>query len=197
MNRNVTATILIVMAVGIYLTFTRTKLAEVNAVRAINNEYSAAITNADRLIAVRDDVQKQYRNLSENDRKRLDRMLPDTVDNIRLIIDLTDVAQKKGLVLRNIRAAAAPAQKQAPVPPPVDPTTGVRIPKINTIPTPVLDTVSVSFSVTATYAQFIELLKTLEANLRIMDVTHLTVSVNATGTYDFGVDLKTYWLHTQ
>ena len=53
MNRNVTATILIVLAAGIYVTFTRAKLAEVKAVRQVNDQYLAAIDNADKLVEVR------------------------------------------------------------------------------------------------------------------------------------------------
>jgi hypothetical protein len=68
-----------------------------------------------------------------------------------------------------------------------------------TIPVPVLDTVTVSFGVTASYQQFIELLRDLEANLRVMDVTRLTLTANPTtaGTYDFAVELRTYWLRQQ
>jgi hypothetical protein len=52
----------------------------------------------------------------------------------------------------------------------------------------------VSFNVTAPYQQFISFMQDLEASLRVMDLTHLTVSANDTGTYDFGVQLTTYWL---
>lgn len=197
MNRNITAIILIVLAIGIYMTFTKAKLAEVNAVRAVNNEYISAIANADELIKVRDTVLNEYKSLSENDRTRLDKMLPNTVDNIRLIIDLNSVALRHGFSLRNIRAAVTGGStKGAP--------TAVSTPQggipsgITSIPTPTLDTVSVSFSVSAPYQQFIDLLREFEANLRVMDVTHLSVSVGSTpGVYDFGVELKTYWLRQQ
>ena len=195
MNRNITALILIVLAIGIYATFTRAKLAEVNEVRALNSQYISAIANADQLVKVRDTVLKDYNALSENDRDRLDRMLPNTVDNIRLIIDLNSVALRHGFSLRNVKAAAAstPAKQSSSAIVTGSPSSL----STGSIPTPVLDTVTVSFSVTAPYQQFIELLRDLEANLRIMDVTHLTVSAGAGGTYDFGVELKTYWLRQQ
>ncbi len=46
-------------------------------------------------------------------------------------------------------------------------------------------------------AQFISLLQDLEANLRVMDVTHLSLTANDSGTYDWSVELKTYWLRSQ
>jgi hypothetical protein len=34
----------------------------------------------------------------------------------------------------------------------------------------------------------------IESNLRIMDLTSLTMTVNDSGIYDFSVTYKTYWL---
>lgn len=193
MNRNITATILIVLAIGIYVTFTRAKLVEVNEVRAVNSEYVSALASASELIKVRDSVLKDYNALSQEDRARLDKMLPNTVDNIRLIIDLNSVALRRGFSLHNIRAVASVNKAQS-TPTMVSPDGSS---EINSIPTPTLDVVNVSFTVSASYQQFIDLLRDLEANLRIMDVTHLTVTAGQNGLYEFGVDLKTYWLRQQ
>lgn len=198
MNRNITAIILIVLAIGIYLTFTRAKLAEVNAVRAVNAQHLLAIANADKLMKVRDSVLKDYNSLSAEDRLRLDKMVPNTVDNIRLIIDLNSVALRHGFSLRNIKASASNTGKITPsTPQPQDSGRGSDG-MMTSIPTPILDTVTISFSVTAPYQQFIDLLRDLEANLRIMDTTRLSVSAGANpGMYDFSVELKTYWLRQQ
>ncbi len=200
MNRNVTALILIVLAIGIYVTFTRARVVEIQAIRDVNSQYISAIANAERLIKVRDTVQKQYNDISENDRLRLDKIIPNTVDNIRLIIDLNSIAVQHGFSLRNIKAtAASAAQKQTGSTANTNQSTPVTTAtaKKSTIPTPTLDTVSVSFSVTAPYQQFIDFMKSLESSLRIIDLTHLTVSANQSGMYDFNVELKTYWLRQQ
>ncbi len=200
MNRNITATILVVLAIGTYVTFTRAKLAEVNVVREVNAQYISALENASRLIKVRDSVLNEYNQISQGDRERIDKMLPNTVDNIRLIIDLNSVALRHGFSLRNIRAAASnsttrPSSSQSSTQMVQD---GGSNTSGGSIPTPTLDTVDVSFSVVAPYQQFIDLLRDLEANLRIMDVTKLTVSSGTTaGSYEFGVTLKTYWLRQQ
>ncbi|MEK7641887.1 MAG: hypothetical protein AAB365_02740 [Patescibacteria group bacterium] len=197
MNRNVTATILVVLAIGIYMTFTRAKLAEVTAVRKVNDQYLSAIDNADKLVKKRDAVLKEYSALSEDDRERLDKMIPNTVDNIRLIIDLNSVALRHGFSLRNIKAVASTASRQqSSIPPQQNSLQGGSTASAS-IPTPTLDTVAVSFSVSAPYQQFIDLLHDLEANLRIMDVSHLTVSAGQNGVYDFNVELRTYWLRQQ
>lgn len=199
MNRNITATILLVLAVGIYATYTRGVLADASAQKAVNDQYTSALNNAAQLISVRDQVLKSYNDISADDRDRIDKMIPDTADNIRLIIDLNSVALQHGFSLKNITATNAGVSggsspgSSAPLPPAASaPMTGPS--SSVSINTPTLDTVTVSFGVTAPYQQFISFMQDLEASLRIMDITHLTVSANDTGTYDFNVQLSTYWL---
>ncbi len=198
MNRNVTALILIVLAGGVYLTFTSAKLDEIKAIKLVNDEYTTAIDNADNLISLRDTVLAQYKDLDEADRIKLDKMLPNTVDNIRLVIDLNDIARRRGLDFKNVKAIAASVAQQQSAPRTQSAGAVLAVPQNNgTIPTPILDTVTVSFSTSATYQQFMDLLRDLEINLRIMDLTHLTVTAGTNGIYDFGVEFKTYWLRQQ
>ncbi len=194
MNRNLTATILIILAIGIYFTVTTSILADADKVKEVNNQYVAAIESADKLISVRDQVTKDYNNLSQDDRERLAKIVPGSVDNIRLVIDLNSVAMRHGFALQGIKATAAtPPVVGGQASAPINPNTN----NIKSISTPTLDTVSVSFGVTAPYLQFISFLQDLEANLRIMDITHLSITSSDTGVYSFQVQLKTYWLRQQ
>lgn len=193
MNKNITAAILLVLAVGVYLTWTRDKWTEVQAVQAVNGQYSEAIENANRLIRVRDEVLTKYNAITVADHDRLDKMLPNTVDNIRLIIDLNSVAGRRGVSISNIKASASSEANAANSSGAVS----YASTEPGSIPTPILDTVNISFSVSAPYREFVAFMRDLEANLRVMDLTHLTVAVGEGGTYDFGVELKTYWLRQQ
>jgi Tfp pilus assembly protein PilO len=188
MNRNTTAIILLVLSAGIYFTFTRGLIAEAKAVQVVNEQYISAIKNAEQLIKVREQVLNAYNNISEEDRQRLDKMIPNTVDNIRLIIDLNSVAVRHGFSLRNIQAETTEG-----------PRTPAAVSQANQsqageISTPTLDTVTVSFGVNAPYLEFISFMQDLEANLRIMDISSLRLTPNDGGSYDFEVTLKTYWL---
>ncbi len=203
MNRNITAILLIILAGGLYYTVTQGMLDETKAIRAVNTQYVSAITNAQQLIKVRDQVLKDYNNLSQDDRERLDKMVPNTVDNIRLIIDLNNIALKHGFSLKGIKAVASTdSQQKNPARSGVAaPITGssrsLAAKDTSAIAIPTLDSVTVSFAVTAPYQQFITLLQDLESNLRIMDITRLSLSSNDTGVYEWSVELKTYWLRTQ
>lgn len=181
MNKNATSVILIILAVGIYFTFTSAKIDELKAIREVNAEYQTAIDNSARLIKVRDKVEKDFNNLSANEKDRLNKIIPDNVDNVRLIIDVKDdLAARHGLFLKNIRTSSPPTQPQ--------------IGSTNTEKVGKAGTVNLSFSVSTSYEKFIDLLKEMESSLRIMDVTKLSIVPNDNGLYDFSVEVKTYWL---
>lgn len=192
MNRNLTATILIILSVALYFTYTSGVWNQAVATKLVNDHYSSAISNAEKLIAVRDKVLKDYNNVGADDRDNLDKMIPNTVDNIRLIINLNSVALQHGFSLKNVTASAKSNGTNSSSNNSVS--SAVSGNNSFNIAIPTLDTVAVSFSVSAPYQQFISFLQDLEASLRIMDITHLSVSANDTGTYDFSVQLNTYWL---
>jgi len=190
MNRNITALILIVLAGGLYFTYTSGVFSEAKVIQASNDQYVSALNNATQLIQKRDNVLKSFNSISQDDRDKLNKMLPSTVDNIRLVIELNSIALQHGFSLKNVKAtvsssnqsplaASAPSNKTA---------AGLSI--------PTLDTVTVSFGVsdTASYQNFISFLQDLESDQRLMDVTHLSVTANDTGNYDYSVELRTYWL---
>ncbi len=180
MNKNVTALILIVLAVGIYFTFTSGKIDELKEIRAVNAEYQKAIDNSANLIKVRDEVLKNYNSLTDLDKDRLNKIVPNNVDNVRLIIDVKDdIAARHGLFLKNIKTSS-----------PAAPAGG----GVANDPANQYGMVTLSFSVTSSYEKFVDFLKDLEASLRIMDVSKLSLKTNDVGTYDFDVEVKTYWL---
>jgi Tfp pilus assembly protein PilO len=193
MNRNLTATVLIVLAIGIYFTVTEGMISKAKEVQAINNQYASAIKNAVTLIQLRDKVQNDWKNLSQDEQDRLDRMVPKSVDNIRLVIDLNSIALKHGFSLKGIKASAAenPGTVSAPASP------GVPGGASTVIKAPILDDVTVGFTVSAPYGQFINFLQDIESNLRIMDVTQLSMGSTDNGIYNWTVELKTYWLRQQ
>lgn len=199
MNRNVIATILIVLAIGIYFTFTRAKITELQNIRAVNAQYQKAIDDSDRLIKLRDATLATYNSLSDTDKDRLNKIVPNNVDNVRLVIDVKDdIAAHHGLVLKNIKTSSPDTQQQTggtiatnvstamPGDTSVVPNTNNTVNKYGIV--------TLSFDVSTNYQTFLDFLKDLESSLRIMDISKLTVKANETGTYDFSVEVKTYWL---
>ncbi len=196
MNKNVTALILIVLAIGIYFTYTNAQIAQLKSIQAVNNEYQVALNNSADLVRIRDEVLRSFNEISEADRARLNKIVPDNVDNVRLIIDVKDdIALKHNLFLKNIKTASPNASVAKDTPPavaggPIGGTTST----VTSQQGDKFGVATLSFSVSASYDKFVAFLKDLEASLRIMDISKLSISPNEKGTYEFGVELKTYWL---
>ena len=196
MNKNVTALILIVLGVGIYFTYTSSKIDELKGIKVVNAEYQQAINNSARLIKERDKVLKSYNDISEIDRERLNKIVPDNVDNVRLIIDVKDnIAARHGLFLKNIKTSSPDKQtdKTGSIPGTPNVVKNEGEPTSSGVSTK-YGIVTLSFSVTSKYETFISFLQDLESSLRIMDISKLTVGVGEDEVYDFEVELKTYWL---
>ena len=188
MNRNITAIILIILSAGIYFTFTSTRLEELKTIQAVNDKYEQAIKNSEELIKVRDDVNQKYSSISIEDRERLNKLIPNTVDNIRLIIDVKDnIAAKHGLTLKGIKTSSPEATQAI---------NDAVIDRGGQTSGPPYGTVTLSFSVSTSYDKFLNFMRDLEASLRVMDISKLSITANSSdkGAYDFNVDIKTYWL---
>lgn len=186
MSKNITPIILIVLAIGVYFTYTTKKIDELKAIKLVNAGYEQAIANSEKLIKVRDNVLKSYNNISPEDRIRLDKMLPNNIDNVRLIIDTNGVASRHSLFLKSIKTSATVISDANKTTIPQNPS-NVSIPHG-------YDIVTVSFTVTANYQIFLDFIKDLQASLRVVDISKVTLKVNENSTYDFGVEFKTYWL---
>ena len=103
--------------------------------------------------------------------------MPDNIDNIRLIIDIDDMAKTYGMRIRNFKADVS-TQKE---------TLGKD--------TTAYGTLTLSFGTTASYSFFLAFMKDLERSLRIMDITAISFAASETGSlYDYNITLKTYWL---
>ncbi len=181
MNRNLIAGILIIISVGIFFTVTDSKYQKVKAIRAQNDQYLEAIEKSKELLKKRDTLAEAYSSIPAQDIERLNRMIPDSIDSVRLIIDMNAIGARLGLTMKNIRIGDV-AKTVAPE----------YTPKAGTQQKP--DSVNISFSVTTTYDKFLELLKELEKSLRILEISKFNFTANDQGTYDYTVELTTYWL---
>ncbi|MCX6715966.1 MAG: hypothetical protein NT077_03035 [Candidatus Taylorbacteria bacterium] len=204
MNRNLTAIILVIIGVGVYFMVTRSMMADANLVKVKNDQLALALNNAEEIIKSREAVVAQYTSISKEDRDKLDKMIPSAVDNIRLVIDLNNLAKSNQLSLTDVKASipsnsnkgfgSSGVKSSSSLPPPPTPGMSQGFAPSQYLTEPILDKVNITFKTTATYQQFIDFLQDIEMNLRIMDLSKLSIKVSDADTYDFDVEFQTYWL---
>lgn len=112
---------------------------------------------------------------------RVATLVPDSVDNVGLILDLNALAARSGIALTSIDVAktddASASSGALPA--------GGRSP---------LSSVELKLSAAGSYAGLQNFLAGVENSARLLDVTDLTVRGSDTGVYTYQMSLRLYWL---
>ncbi|MCW9054444.1 MAG: hypothetical protein OQJ98_00465 [Candidatus Pacebacteria bacterium] len=178
MLRTITPIILVATALGLFFGYVRPSYEGIQKLRVEEAQYDEALTQSRELQDLRDSLLSRYNTFSQNDLNRLEKLLPDNVDNVRLILDIDSIASKYNMRTRNVTVSGA----------------GSEATNIIAAGAGATDSVVLSFSVAARYDDFIRFLKDLESSLRIVDVVGLSFKSDEGDAYTFGVSLRTYWL---
>lgn len=213
MNKNISSVIIIVVAVGIFFTHTDGEYKKVKDVLAVSSAYDQALADADELIRKRDQVITAYNNISVTDRQRLEDILPNNIDNVRLIIDVRTLVAKRGIAIKNVKTSAANlivgkdqpktnsnAQYVA------ETGTDMSDPNIQSAKENPIESVNLSFSFTSDYDTFLNIIEDLQKSLRVMEIVKVSLVPAGgassssdpkaeTGKYDFAVEIKTFWIN--
>lgn len=140
-------------------------------------KYQDISKSSNDIVAKRDSFISKKNKISDADQARLEKLLPSNIDNIRLIIEISQIAQARNLIAKNIAVSDTKASANS---------IGADGNSYGTL--------SLHFTVNASYNNFINLLQDLENNLRLVDITDISFAATDSGFYDFNVSLNTYWL---
>lgn len=178
-----------------FLTFTQPVYQDISQMRAQVASYDEALNNSKALESERDKLVKKYNSFEPQDVDRVQKLLPDHVDNIRLILEVEKIAAPYGMTLKNVKydvkdtealGATNPGQIQG----------DITLEEMSDY-----GTWDLEFTTAGTYENFIHFLKDLEKNLRIVDVSKIEFSSNVgagldggSGSYSYTFNIKTYWL---
>ena len=180
---------MIAASVGMYFGFIDPSYKETELLQEKKTELNSAINNANELTERRNELVTKINSFSADDKFRLDKLIPDHIDNVRLIMEIDRIALKYGMSLREVQVQGLN----------LDSGGGTLLPSgnIGDIPKD-YDNVTLLFSVSSTYQTFKQFLKELEENLRITDIERVSFGVTQNTKLDnihqFNVSLKTYWL---
>ncbi len=193
--KNIISLILIAAAVWIFWSYTDPIYKEANGLKEVRADYQAKLEQANEFRQKYENLALAYQSFSEADVIRLSRLVPDTVDTVRLVMDVSDIAAKQGLLIKNIKISE-PTKIGVPVAAPS--AEGLTPGAIRIGTNQDFNSIDLSFSVTGSYERFVAFLQDLEKSLRILDVTEIkfatpTNSVKG-NSYDFGIGLRAYWL---
>lgn len=189
MKSRVVPFMLLVLAVALFVAVTYPAYTDgsagVKALQAKKAENDQTLDLAVELAEKREDLRKRYSKIKDEERALLAKLLPSTVDNVRLVNEIYAMAKIHHVTIGNVsvgeeasgeakggRAAAANVESRGR--------------SYGVLP--------VSFGAKASYGDFESFLRDLELSLRLVDVRSLALKSGSTGEYDWTVKLDTYWL---
>ncbi|MFA6397737.1 MAG: hypothetical protein WDK96_02730 [Candidatus Paceibacterota bacterium] len=196
MTRFILPIILIGVSITAFLGFINPNYTTAKSLQAEVDTYNSALTNAKELQKARDSLNEKYTSFSESDLEKLKRLLPDNIDNIRLIIEIRGIANQYGMEIQDPKYDVL--KKEAPIQGQATTETAASIAEKNKG----YGSFDLSFSTSGTYNNFINFIKDVEKSLRVVDISSVTFSSETGGGlipkssdfYKYDIKVKTYYL---
>lgn len=180
-----TVSIICLIAAGtIFFVYTQPTYDSVKTVNTQVAQYDAALSKASELQQRKQTLLSQYNTFSQTDMEDLTKLLPDHVDNIRLILDIDSLATKHGMAIQNVVVSSNQTQDAQ-----TSTLGSVTSSKQK------YDSLTLKFSTQASYQTFRQFLADLETSLRIVDLISLSIThSDSSQLYSYDVTIRTYWL---
>ncbi|MEK7106662.1 MAG: hypothetical protein AAB899_00545 [Patescibacteria group bacterium] len=197
------------IAGAVFFMYTEPTYGKTQGLQTEIDQRNQALQKAGELKTLQDTLLSKFNAFDKVDLERLHKLLPDHVDNVRLILDLDRLAGTFGMAVQNVvisRSASESAEKTV----------------IGSIGSGKqrYDSLTLKFSTRGTYSSFIRFMESLESSLRIVDLVSLSLSSDGQGgsaasgasaaggaskeastrtqtpefSYKYDVTLRTYWL---
>jgi Tfp pilus assembly protein PilO len=185
--RSIFLLVLIALSIAAFAFYIKPRYEAARDFKTQVASYNSNLDTAEKLKTSREELIAKYNNIPKADLDNLKTLLPDSVDNIRLIIQVDSLAVRNGLsTVRGVNYqvqetnVAVDAQNQA-------------------ISRALYEEFTMSFETSGQYQNFLSFLSDLEQNLRIVDVVKIDFSPNTSSTspatsMQYRITLKTYWL---
>ena len=200
MMKFVMPAILIGISIAVFFVLTNPIYNEIASLRVQVASYDEALNNSKMLENERDKLTAKYNSIDPDNLLKLRRLLPENIDNIRLILEIEQIASPYGMVLKDVKYSTTNDKDNT-----------------KSAPSGILGTVQgggvaqsprkdygvwdVEFSTVGTYNNFLNFTRDLENNLRMVDISSVQFSSAGSGAgssvpeaYKYNFSIKTYWL---
>ncbi len=161
--------------------------------------YKIALNHSTELKNTQDQLFATYKSIKKEDRDRLERFLPNTVNNIKFVLEVERIANLHLMSLKNIKLDSV---KLSDTPSSSEATQQVISTSVDQSLSTPYGSFPIEFSVEGDYDTFVLFLKDLERNLRLIDIKSIELVVpspDKTGAidptiYTYNLKVETYWL---
>ncbi len=191
MFKTIFSLISLVAAGAIFFLYTQPTYDQVKSSNSEISQYDEALNKAAELQQLKQTLLSKYNTFNPSDVERLQKLLPDHVDNVRLILDIDSIAGRHGMAIQNVVVSSSQSSKTSQT-------------AIGTVSSSKqkYDSLTIKFTSQGTYDDFRGFLEDMQRSLRIVDLVSLTITRTSEGAagaaagplYNYEVTMRTYWL---
>jgi hypothetical protein len=189
MIRSITPIFSTLLAVLIFFFVIQPKYEEAKAVRVETDQYNTAATQYTVFNAEVQERLLKRDNIKTADRNRLDLLVPESLDDTRMLVDIDAIARESGVIITNIQTTNDDVDASSLV------SKNTQTSNPGTVPVnDELRTSDITLDVMGEYDAFKKFLQGIETSLSIMHVVEMTFSKSDGDFNIFTVTLRTYAL---
>ena len=178
MLRQIIPIILVLASLALFFFFIVPQYGGLKEKRSRVASLNEALGNSRQVQAIRDALLTSYNTIADADLDRLIKILPDHVDNVRLIIEIDRIASRNNMILKSVRTQGG-AKDIAGSFGPDDALYGK---------------IRIGFSLLGRYESLTNFLKEVEQSLRVVDVVDLSFARGEGDLHEYELEVDTYWL---
>ncbi|MFA5791787.1 MAG: hypothetical protein WC884_01995 [Candidatus Paceibacterota bacterium] len=198
MTRFILPIILIGITLSLFVMFVNPVYNDISILRKEVVSYNEALDNSKMLESERDKLTAQYNSINVDNLIKLQKFLPENVDNIRLILEIEQIALPYGMVLKDVKYNTSDADTTS------NKTGSIQGGEIVKPGNKDYGIFNLEFSTSGTYNNFINFTKDIESNLRMVDIASVVFSsdaninsntkISSSEIYKYNFKIKTYYL---
>lgn len=169
---------LILASVGIFVFYVNPVYQTIKTLQTDIAGYSKAFSKSNEVLKKRGELQEKYKQFRPGDLESVQKLLPDHVDNVQLILDINGIARDNNMLISKIQITEDKNNGTTDIGP----------------NNKLYSSILVSFKTKATYSKFVAFIKSLEQSLRLVDITNLSFKTDPKNLTEYSVTIRTYWL---
>ncbi len=150
----------IAICVGMYFMYIKPLTVEVRARTAEKEEYTKVLTRVDEIKVKRDNIIAEYNSISPEEIDRLQKIIPEKINSVALLNDLSVIGSKYGVVIKDFKVSDSDNASRDVLGSEVSGS---------------YKTTHITMNISAGYEGFLNFLEDIEYSLSLMDVVNLNI----------------------
>lgn len=178
MTKNIIVVFFILAAFFVFWSGSKPLYKKIKATQNEETDLKNFLQKIREIRVLRDDLLSGYNAISSADLKRLKKIIPLSPEKEILIAQFENLATARNLNLKSVEIAQSQKNKNAE-----EPQNKLKI----------YETIDISLSLSGSYKDFLNFIKDIEENLRIIDFEEIAFGTDNKGIYEFSAKAKTYY----